>query len=62
MLDITMYGDNELSLIVFNDEWLYNQRWDEASLLETIKEYYIYTDDQLDELIQALEDDREEDE
>lgn len=58
MQDITMYSDDELSLIVFNDEGLYNER-KYSSFLDTIDEFFIYTDEQLSVLIQDLTDDAE---
>lgn len=52
MIDITMYTDNELSLIVDNDEYLYLLKYRSfKELLENLKENYIYTDIQLQVLI-----------
>ncbi len=54
--DLTEYSDNELSLMVFNEEWLYSMRG-KPSLFDTIDEFFIYTDDQLEVLKQDLKDD-----
>ena len=57
--DLRDYSDNELSLLVFNDEGLYNMRH-KRDFIEFINEYFIYTDDQLEVLKADLEDDRKE--
>ena len=59
MNDITRYGENELSLNVFNDEFLYNQvmRGSRDYLITLINETFIYTDEQMDVLIQDLDED-----
>jgi hypothetical protein len=54
--DITQYGENELSLHVFNDEYLYNARLNKSYLMALISEEFIYTDEQMDVLIQDLDD------
>ena len=51
--DITMYSDLELSLMVFNTEWLYNSR-KRPSFIARLKELYVFTDDQLDVLMADL--------
>ncbi|MBT7557634.1 hypothetical protein HN615_12005 [Candidatus Woesearchaeota archaeon] len=56
MNDITQYGENELSLHVFNDEYLYNARLNKSYLMALISEEFIYTDEQMDVLIQDLDD------
>lgn len=55
--DLTEYSDDELSLMVFNDEYLYNLRdkWD--SLKSTIDEFFTYTDNQLETLVDDIFDD-----
>jgi hypothetical protein len=54
--DITMYSDSELSLIVFNEEWLYKMRhYGRKGFISILDEYYIYTQAQLDELENDLE-------
>ena len=57
MNDITRYGENELSLNVFNDEYLYNlaMRGSRDYLIDIINETFIYTDEQMDVLIQDLD-------
>ena len=57
MNDITRYDENELSLNVFNDEYLYNARLNKSYLIDIINETFIYTDEQMDVLIQDLDDD-----
>lgn len=49
--DITMYSDEELSLLVFNDETLYNMRYRINNLLYHLNEFYIFNQDQLNVLI-----------
>ena len=53
---LTLYGDQELSLRVFNDENLYNQRHSK-DFWETIKDLFTFTKEQADELRQDLQDD-----
>ena len=60
MQDITMYGDDELSLMVFNDEGLYLIRDDVFYLLEVLEENFTFTDEQKDVLLQDINDDLEE--
>lgn len=52
-LDITNQTDRELSLLVFNTEWLYDQRKDRRFFI-TLLETFIYTHAQLKVLIQDL--------
>lgn len=47
--DLTDYSENELSLIVFNDEHLYNQRR-RSYFIDELRQYFIFTDDQLEVL------------
>jgi len=58
--DLTIYSDNELSLIVFNDESWYRMRRNEGHLIDTLKQFFQFTDDQLDVLKRDLEDDAKE--
>jgi len=56
MTDITMYSDDELSLMVDNNEYLYLLKYRSfKGLLECLKENYIYTDNQLEILIDDYE-------
>lgn len=55
--DITIHSDNELSLIVFNDEYLYKLRRNESVLVETLSEFFIFNDEQLETLKNDLQDD-----
>ena len=61
MNDLTQYSDSELSLVVFNNEFLYDSRKNLESLREILDEAYIYTSEQWDELVQDIEDDLNED-
>lgn len=56
--DITQYSDDELSLIVFNDEGLYRFR-NSASLEDTLRDFFIFTDEQLQVLKDDLENEEE---
>jgi len=60
MYDITEYSDQELSLVVFNDEYLYNDRHRPGFMDDTINGYFIYTPEQLEVLERDLEADLEE--
>ena len=51
--DITMYSSRELSLIVFNDEFLYNVRH-MKHLKDLLDDSFIYTDEQYEELMEDL--------
>jgi hypothetical protein len=51
--DITMHSENELSLIVFNDEYLYTRRHSKF-LVHTLKDLYKFTDEQMNVLINDL--------
>lgn len=59
MQDLTQYSDNELSLQVFNDEYLYNFRHVDY-LEEILEELFLFTDEQLHVLKGDLADDLEE--
>ena len=56
MKDIKHYSDQELSLLFFNDEFLYTElmravrRADFTIVKELCDEHFIYTKDQLDDL------------
>lgn len=55
MQNLTEYCDNELSLIVMNDEFLYNKAlYDQKDLLAIIGEFFIYTTDQMQDLEETL--------
>jgi hypothetical protein len=58
--DITMHSDDELSLIVMNDEGLYNERHRRNFINSTIREFFVFTDEQLEVLKQDLIDDLKE--
>ena len=60
MRDLTQYSDQELSLHVFNDEYFYIERANRPYLMALINEEFIYTDEQMRELINDLNDDETE--
>ena len=51
--DITMRSEYELSLLVFNDEFLYNRRF-KQNFTDILDELFIYTGEQLDVLNEDL--------
>lgn len=62
--DLTVYGDQELSLVVFNDECLYKEMRRNRNLRhlrEYLEEMFIFNDDQWAELVEDIDADREED-
>ena len=58
MIDLTKYSEDELSLNVFKDEFLYNLRH-RKDLVFTLDEMFIYTEEQLGVLQHDLIDDKE---
>ena len=56
MTDITHYADQELSLMFLNDEFLYKElmraviRVDFAMLEEVAREFFVFNDEQLEDL------------
>mgnify|MGYP001602056454 CR=1 FL=1 len=60
MKDLTNYSGDELSLVVFNDEYFYTERTNLSFLLALVKEEFIYTDEQLSVLLVDLAQDAEE--
>jgi len=62
MTDITHYSDQELSLMFLNDEFLYRElmravrRNDFTIIKELCDEYFIYSEDQLEDLIDTFND------
>ena len=54
MQNLTQYSDQELSLHVFNDEYLYSIRKDLDTLMDKIEEFFIYTQEQMNELVLDL--------
>lgn len=57
--DLTQYSDSELSLLVFNEEWLYNDRH-KPWFIDSLEEFFIYSAKQLGELKQDIQADLEE--
>lgn len=51
---LTKYTTNALSLVVYNTEDLYNLRKNKQKLFKTLKELYIFTDEQFVELVRDL--------
>ncbi len=60
MRDLTDYGDQELSLSVFNEEYFYVERGNRPFLIALVNEEFEYTEEQFDELMKDLDDDEEE--
>ena len=60
--DITMYGEQELSLLVMNTEYLYKAflRCDDERDLRILVCEFKYTDEQFEELCNDLEEDLKE--
>lgn len=58
--DITEYSENELSLLVFNDEYLYRMRRNRRLLIASINDMFEYTEKQLEVLNQDLDDEENE--
>jgi hypothetical protein len=58
--DISNYSEDELSMIVFNDELLYNLRNDRDNLFLALDETFIFTAEQVEVLVADLEDDANE--
>lgn len=60
--DLTMYGEQELSLNVMNDEYLYRQfrRCDDAADLEQLCSGFNYSSEQFEELESDLEEELKE--
>lgn len=57
--DITGYSDQELSLLVFNDEYWYKQRRNVKLLMYGLSECFVFTQEQADVLKQDLQDEEE---
>lgn len=59
MQDLRGYSNDELSLWFMNDEFLYNQAsritTDKARLKDLADEFFLYTDEQLEELYTDFE-------
>lgn len=51
-----MHSNDELSLRVFNDEYFYNEIHHPEYLMALIKEEYVYSDEQMDRLVEDLDD------
>lgn len=58
--DLTVYSDDELSLLVFNDEGLYRMRRNKKALIEHLSDIFIFTSDQLNVLETDLNEDLKE--
>ena len=59
MLDLRKYSDDELSLVVFNTSYLYNDRHEEL-FIKWIRGTYYFRKKQLDVLKQDISDDLQE--
>lgn len=58
--DLREYSDNELSLLVFNDETLYKLRRQFLIGTELLDDMFLYTNEQLETLIEDIKQDLEE--
>jgi len=58
MQDLRDYSDQELSLLVFNDEYLYTLRANFLALHQAVNELFLFTDEQYDVMAQDVEDDQ----
>lgn len=56
--DLTEYSDAELSLRVFNDEWLYKMRR-RRNFIEELEQIFIFTEEQREELENDLKEEEE---
>jgi len=56
MIDITMHSDDELSLQVFNDQYFYSEINHPEYLIALIKEEFVYTQKQMETLVEDLDD------
>tara|TARA_R110002049_G_scaffold43226_1_gene127859 strand:- start:47 stop:253 length:207 start_codon:yes stop_codon:yes gene_type:complete len=56
MINLKEYNEQELSLLVFNTESLYNLKDNESGLLSEINSRYIYSKKQLSILLKDIED------
>ena len=52
--NLTECSENELSMFVYNDECLYNARFNQNVLNELIDEYFIYTQTQMRILLEDI--------
>ena len=59
--DLTEYGSSELSLYVFNDEWLHERRH-RSDFEKFLRHMFVFTDEQWDELVEDLMQDLKEEE
>ena len=58
MTNITGYSDKELSIIVMNEEYYYNERHNVPYLKALIDEEFEYTPEQMQQLESDLEDEK----
>jgi|TARA_R100001530_G_scaffold2717_1_gene4337 hypothetical protein len=59
MENLKQYSEDELSLRVFNDETLYNMRFRD-SILNILSNVFIFSEEQKENFIQALAEDKKE--
>jgi len=59
MENLKQYSEDELSLRVFNDETLYNMRFRD-SILNILSNVFIFSEEQKENFIQALKEDKKE--
>jgi len=53
-MDLTQYSENELSMLVFNIEFLYNMRRNIKELKLELDEIYDYTEEQFEILVNDI--------
>jgi hypothetical protein len=56
-MDLTQYSENELSMLVFNIEFLYNMRRNIKELKLELDEIYDYTEEQFEILVNDIKED-----
>jgi hypothetical protein len=58
LIDVTDHSDCELSLIVFNDEYLYSLRR-RSNFIDILRDMFTATDEQWQDLEESLKEDEE---
>jgi hypothetical protein len=58
LIDVTDHSDRELSLIVFNDEYLYSLRR-RSNFIDILRDMFTATDEQWQDLEESLKEDEE---
>lgn len=58
LIDVTDHSDRELSLIVFNDEYLYSLRR-RSNFIDILRDMFTATDEQWQDLEESLKEDED---